>query len=407
MPETKPERGVPGSTGTGWTRDVVGPLAGLFVLAAAAAAYEIAPASLVPLIRESLGVDAASVSLLVSVMLLAGVLGSIPAGVVLDRVSVRPALAVVVAGLVVSGLAGWVAGAVGAYWWLVGSRVLGGLCFVGIWNAGANVVGRIAPPDRRGTAVGVFTASGPAGFALGQFGSPLLAARLGWPAAMAGFTTLGAVGGAIFLVSTRGRSLAVEAETPDLEAVRVLVRNRSLWVLSGLCSLGYLLYMFVNSWLPSYLVHRFGVTLALAGLLTAVFPAIGVVSRTGGGLISDRLFGGRRRPVTLLGFGLAAPGVALVLGGGQVAVVVAGVLLAGFAVQLVIGLLFSYVTEVVAPTVRVTALSVLTSVGLSGAFVAPLAGGVVIDRAGYRPAFLLAVGVALLGLVLAWRAPEA
>ena len=53
---------------------------------------------------------------------------------------------------------------------------------------------------------------------------------------------------------------------------------------------------------------------------------------------------------------------------------------------------------------RITLL--LTSVGLLGAFVAPVAAGVIIDRAGYQTAFALAFVVALVGVALAWRAPE-
>jgi MFS family permease len=48
----------------------------------------------------------------------------------------------------------------------------------------------------------------------------------------------------------------------------------------------------------------------------------------------------------------------------------------------------------------------LTSVGLLGAFLAPIAGGEIIGRAGYRPAFLLAGGVAVVGIALAWYAPD-
>jgi MFS family permease len=47
-----------------------------------------------------------------------------------------------------------------------------------------------------------------------------------------------------------------------------------------------------------------------------------------------------------------------------------------------------------------------TSVGLAGAFVSPIAGGAVVDTAGFEVAFLLAGALAVLGTVLAWRAPE-
>jgi len=52
-----------------------------------------------------------------------------------------------------------------------------------------------------------------------------------------------------------------------------------------------------------------------------------------------------------------------------------------------------------------TAISVMTSVGLFGAFLAPIVAGEIIARSGYRDAFLAAFVVALGGVALAWVAP--
>ncbi|NEU58298.1 MFS transporter [Halorussus sp. MSC15.2] len=384
----------------------VGLVAGLFALSTAAGAYEIAPASILPLVRESLGVGPTLAGWLVSVMYLTAVVASVPVGVALDRVSVRKAVAAAAVALLVAGSWGWVAATAGAYWWLFASRILGGFAYVVFWNAGANVVGQAVGPDVRATAVGVFTASAPVGFALGQFGSPLLADLFGWPATLPIFTAIAVVGVAVFLLATRGRSLAVETGAPSRAEVRDLLANRAAWTLYALSFLAFSLYLFLNSWLPSYLTDRLGVSLALSGLLTALFPAVGVVSRTGGGVISDRLFGGERRPVVLLAFVAAAPAVTGFVVVSRVGPAIALLLVAGFAVQLTIGLLYTYVAEVVAPTVRSTAISMLTSVGLFGAFAAPIAGGAIIDRVGYRPAFLLAGVVAVVGVALAWYAPD-
>ena len=384
----------------------VGLVAGVFLLSTAAGAYEIAPASVLPLVRRSLDVGPTAAGWLVSVMYATAVVASVPVGVVLDRVSVRYAIAAAGVAILLAGAWGWVAAVERAYWWLVASRVLGGFGYVVVWNAGANVVGQAVEPELRATAVGVFTASAPVGFALGQFGSPLVAESYGWPATLPTFAAIAAVGVVVFLLATRGRSLGVETATPDRAELSALVTNTGAWTLYGLCFLAFSLYLFLNSWLPSYLTDALGMPLTLSGLLTALFPAVGVVSRTSGGVISDRVFGGRRRPVTLLAFAVAVPAVVGFTFVSELFAVVALLLVAGFAVQLTIGLLYAYVPEVVAAPVRTTAISMLTSVGLLGAFLAPIVGGAVIDRAGYRPAFLLAGGVAVVGVALAWRAPE-
>ncbi|MCO8265454.1 MFS transporter, partial [Haloferax sp. AB510] len=209
-----------------------------------------------------------------------------------------------------------------------------------------------------------------------------------------------------FALATRRRVPGVDAPAPDRAALSELFASRAVWTVCALCFLAYSLYLFVNTWLPSFLASEFEISLAASGLLTALFPAIGAVARASSGVITDRVFGGRRRRVIVSSFAVATPAiVAFAFVSGLDAVVV-GVVVVGFAIQLVIGLIFSYIAELVAPSVRTTAVSILTSVGLLGAFAAPIAGGAIIDYAGYPPAFFAAGGVAVVGVLLALRAPE-
>jgi predicted MFS family arabinose efflux permease len=390
----------------GSRRETVGLLVGFFLLSTAAAAYEIAPASVLPVVQESLGLGASAAGWLVSIMYATAVVTSIPAGIALDRFSVRRAVVFGTLALVVAGVWGWYAATAGAYLWLLASRVLGGIAYVIFWNAGANGIGSAVPPQYRASAVGVFTASAPVGFALGQFGSPLIESVAGWPAILPSYAAISVVGVAVFLLATRRHVPGVDASAPDRTALRELFTDRAVWTVCVLCFLAYALYLFVNTWLPSYLVEGFGISLAASGLLTALFPTIGAVARSASGAVSERVFGGKRRPVAVASFAVATPAVVAFALVSRLEVVVAALVVVGFAIQLVTGLLFSYIAEIVPPAVRTTAVSLLTSIGLFGAFAAPIAAGNVIDRAGYRPAFLVAGGVTLLGVLLALRAPE-
>jgi nitrate/nitrite transporter NarK len=378
----------------------------LFLLSAAAAAYEIAPAGVTPLIRSSFGIGPAAAGFLVSVMYGAALVASVPAGVVLDRVSVARAVVVAAVALLVAGAWGYAAAVAGAYWWLVASRLLGGLAYVVLWNAGANLVGGAVATDNRATAVGVFTASAPFGFALGQFGAPRIASAAGWPAVLPAFASLAAFGVVLFMVSTAGRSLSVTADVPDRAALTSLFGDRAVWRICVLGFIAFSLYLFLNSWLPSYLTEELGVGLALSGLLTALFPAVGVFARTGSGVLSDRLFEGRRRPVAVLAFAVALPGVVGLVATTNVGSVVGLVVTAGLGVQLAIGLLFSYVTELVPNEVGATAVALLTAVGLGGAGFAPVVAGMLIGRVGYQSTFLVAGALVGGGVALAWHAPE-
>jgi predicted MFS family arabinose efflux permease len=381
-------------------------VAGASLVSVALGAYEISPASVTPLVRESLGVGATAAGLVVSVMFGTAVVASLPVGAVLDRVDSRRAVAVAVGSLLLAGAWGWVAGERGAYLSLLASRVVGGVGYVVVWNAAIDIVSEAVSPERRATAVGVFTASGPVGFALGQGTAPLVAAWFGWPAIFVAFNGVALVGLALFWPTSRGLGTVGGDAPPTLRELGGVLRLRPVWLVGGLGFLGYALYLFVNSWAPSYLVDVHGLSLGASGLIAAGFPAVGVLSRVSSGLLSDRLFDGRRRPVVFASFVVAAPLVAGFAVVGSVAVLVGVLLVAGFAIQLTLGLSFAYVRELVDARVGATAVAFQTSVGLAGAFLAPIAGGALIEAGGYPLAFAAAGGLAAVGVGLAWWAPE-
>jgi len=391
------------TSGRDWT--TYGLVLGAGLVSAGLAAYEIVPASVTPLIRDSLGIGSTLAGLIVGVMFGTAVVASLPAGAVLDRTDSRLVMAAAVLGLFVAGVWGWIAGRAGTYWPLIGSRVVGGVAYVVVWNAGIDIVSRAVDADRRATAVGIFTASGPIGFALGQSTGPLVAARFGWPAIFPAYTGVALVGFVLFWSTSRGLGGA-RADAPTLSEFGTVLGSRSVWLAGTLGFLSYALYLFVNSWGSSYLTDEIELSLALSGAIVAVFPAVGVLSRAASGLLSDRVFGGRRQPVLLGSFAVAAPLVLVFTRLGSVPVLVATLLCAGFAIQLTLGLSFTYVRELVEDNVAATAVAFQTSVGLAGAFVSPIAGGAVVDAADFDVAFLLAGTLAVVGVVLAWRAPE-
>lgn len=383
----------------------VGLVAGASLISIGLAAYEIVPASVTPVIRESLSIGSTSAGLLVGVMFGSAVVTSLPAGAVLDRTDSRMAMALAVILLCIAGSWGWIAGGRGNYQSVIASRALGGVAYVVVWNAGIDIVSRAVSDTHRATAVGVFTASGPIGFAIGQGTGPLIADRFGWPAIFLAFTAFTLVGLLLFWPTSRGLGES-DGDAPTLYEFSTVLRNRNVWLVGVLGFLGYSLYLFINSWGSSYLTEEIGLSLAMSGLLVAIFPAIGVVSRISSGVLSDRVFDGRRQPVLLGSFVLAAPLILSFTHFQSIRLLIVLLLVAGFAIQLTLGLSFTYVREVVDTHVAATAVAFQTSIGLTGAFIAPIAGGAVVDMAGFDIAFLLAGVLAVFGVALAWRAPE-
>ena len=389
-----------------------GLLAGLWLLWLFIGAYAIVPASVLPVVTEELAVGPAAASWIVAAPQVGAAIVGLPAGIALDRVNnVR---ATVLAGLClfVAGLSGWVAAVDSAYWPLLASRLLGGAALVTVWVAGTNLLSAAFSDRYRTTVVAAYTTGYPAGYALGQFGAPLITARLGWPATFPVFGTLVLVVLPLCYIAGRrvvrepaGRTSTDRGSTT--RGVASVATNRNVWIVCLVSFTVYALYMIFNSWMPTYLTRRLGLSLAESGLFVAVFPAVGIVARTGGGIVSDRVFGRRKRPVVLCSFGATTLVVAVLVGISTPVVFLLGLIVAGFAIQLQIGVLYTYVQDFVTGETVGTAVALVSVVGWVGQFVAPAVTGALVDFTGtYTTVLGCAVAVGLLGTLVGWLAPE-
>jgi MFS family permease len=375
-------------------------LAGCFLLSVGVNAFVIAPSSVAPLLAERFGVANAAVGDVVSVAILGVILTQIPAGYLLDRFDNRRLVVPAVGFYVLLVLA---IQAVEAFETLLGLRALGGVLVGFVFTAGANVVAQVFPPRRRGFATGVYLASPPAAFALAHATGPLVATSFGplrvflLPGAIAVF------GGVLFLLAAN--EPVRSGSTPSAAEFVRAVGNRSV-VLVGLSAFAaYALYLFLNTWLPTYGTEVLSLPLPVAGLVTALVPLVGIVARPGGGWLSGRL-GGRRRPVLagglLLGLVLLvgvpfADGMALFL------LLVAG---AAFAVQLGTGVYYVLTRELASPGTEGTSLTVLTAVSFTGSFAAPIVGGWLVAGYSWAVAFVAFAAVGLLGVLVLLPIPE-
>jgi MFS family permease len=403
-----------------WSRSGIAYLVATWLLSAAAQVYVIVPASVVPRIATDFGVSQTTAVWLISAVLVAWAGTNFGVGVVVDRVGDYIVVAVSGAVVVGTALAGWVAAADGLFWPLIGTRVVAGVAVGAVWIASTTLVGRLFTVKRRATALGIFTTSAPAGFAVGQVLGPRITDAAGWPAIFAVGGALTAIAlvvfGLVHLVDGEASRTRSEGATDDSDAATVAsirqrfavtLRNRTVAVGAGAAFVAYSLYLFLNSWLPTYLIVAFDLSVEVSGLLAAVFPAMGIISRAGGGVVSDRLFGHRRLPVLKWSFVITTPVVFLLGVSTSIPILVALLVLGGLVIQLTFGVVYSYVQEAVEPENAGTALSILGSAGISGAFSAPVIAGALIDLTGtYAAAFAYAVGIAAVGVGLVFVAAD-
>lgn len=382
-------------------------LAGAWLLSLVTQGFIILPSTIVDPITRSTGVDASTAVWLVSVTLGAWAATNFLIGTMIDRYGDVAVTTLGVVLFVGASLWCWQAGLRGDFLSLLGARALGGVAIGSIWTAGANLVGRAFPPTTSATAIGIFTASAPAGFAITQVATPSAAAAVGWPALFAAVAALSGLGFVAFRYGIRGMTLERSPHETSVGAdfLRVL-GTRAVVFGCVMAFAAYSLYLFINSWLPSYLTATFSISATLSGLIAALFPVMGVLSRSGGGYLSDRVFAGNRRRVLQLSFAVASPVVAVMVYTARLAVVVLLLVVAGFAIQLSFGVLYAYVRESVPESIAGTALSFLGTAGMAGAFSAPLVTGELIEYGGYPTAFAYAVTLGLVGSALAVTAPS-
>lgn len=368
-------------------------LAGCFLVSTGFNAYLFAPAPVVPLLVGEFGIDKPTAGLAISATFLAWVLFQLPGGLLMDRYDNRLLVWAGAALLFVAAAAGALAP---DYSTFLLTRFLAGSSALFLWTTGANVVDRSFPASSRAIGTGLFIASAPAGVTLAQFAGPQIAAAFGWRATLLAYPTVTAVGLPVLYVLL-GEPVRNESRL-GLSAFAAALRDQTILLVSVSSFCAYSLFVFFNSWMPTYGTDVVSLDLATAGAMTALVPAMGLLARPGGGWLSDRI-GGRRRPVLVATFLLVLPalvGVTLVSSTlGFAAVLV----LAGVGSQLGTGVFYVYVGELSAEAARGTGLAVLTTLSISGALTAPVLTGWLIERISWNAAFGFGVLLAVVGIV--------
>jgi NNP family nitrate/nitrite transporter-like MFS transporter len=364
-------------------------------------AYLITPASVLTVVMSDLDVTEATAAALVSMPQVTATVVGVPVGIYLDRVESRAAVPVAAGVLFIGSLGDWVAASSGSASLLVASRLFSGIGMFVLWVVSIDIASSTFPPDRQATATSVIISGYPAGYALGQVGAPRLAGAIGWPGVFPAFGGAVLLTALVFFVAVGRLSRFRSATEPVTRAgFERVVRNRNVWAVIVVTVLGYSLYMIFNSWMPTYITRRFGVSLAESGAFVALFPAVGILARPAGGWLSDTVFGQRRRPVFAASFVGATVLAAVMFYSVTIAVLVGVLVLAGVFIHLQIGLMYQSIQEFVHPGAAGTAVSLASVAGWLGSFVAPVVAGELVTTAGTDAIlFVLAVGLGLVGVL--------
>ncbi|MDR5735712.1 MFS transporter [Caballeronia sp. LZ025] len=186
-----------------------------------------------------------------------------------------------------------------------------------------------------------------------------------------------------------------------LDTIRQVFRS---WNIFGV-ALGYGCMIGISnifiSWIPTYLVTVKGFASVKMGFLASA-PFIGAVAGNMlGGVISDRLLGGRRKPMMMLGaFGTMIMMFALIDAPDSVAYLGAALMMSGLMLGIGFAGYSAYPMGLATKATYPTAFGIVNSLGQIGGACAPLAVGLLLDRYSWTSVFLYMFGTSLLCLLL-------
>jgi NNP family nitrate/nitrite transporter-like MFS transporter len=248
---------------------------------------------------------------------------------------------------------------------------------------GVGFVSRWFPPDRQGTALGVY-GLGNIGHSAAVFLGPLAATYVGRDAVFQAVALLCAAWAFVFFLFARNAPVTRKAARFS-DMVAVLARERLAWVLSACYFLTFGGFVAFSIYLPTLLRDEFRLTITDAGLRTAGFVVLATLLRPLGGLLADQIGGAR----VLAGVFLGIMPFALLLSWPSMVPFTVGALGCAALLGLGNGAVFKLVPQFF-PNNTATVTGLVGAMGGLGGFFPPLVLGFLRDRLGLMwPGFLL------------------
>jgi predicted MFS family arabinose efflux permease len=251
------------------------------------AALQVGKAAIaMPLVQAEFGLDLATLGWLASIFAVLGMVGGIPVGTLAIGLGARRVLLFGLAAVAVGALLG---AAAPRFPMLLASRVVEGLGFLLIIIAGPAILQRVASPDRRDLAMAVWSCFMPTGIALAMLaGLWLTDWRMIWQ--VTGALAVIAIVLTVLIVP-RSDSGAPPSWTALADDAGAVLGARGPLLLALTFALYALMFFALFSFLPVLLMQRMQVSLATAGLLSALATTGNIAGNLLAGLLLSRGIG--------------------------------------------------------------------------------------------------------------------
>jgi len=254
-----------------------------------------------PVLREELGIDLVTAGWVASLFSGCGALLGLAAGLIADRIGVRPVIYNCTILMGAGSLIGAAASTVEA---LLLGRLIEGVGFVGIVVAAPAVITSVSRPEDRSLTLSVWGIYMPAGMALAMATSPFLLDLIGWRGIW--FVNVILIAGCLlglvrYLAPHRWSDPALSAG--GKRAWRDVRRTLSMpgpWILGGCFALYTIQYFAVMTWLPTFLIESMGRASETAALISAAVVFVNSFGNLSAGWLLRR--GCRPWPLIALAF---------------------------------------------------------------------------------------------------------
>ena len=268
--------------------------------------------SIAPLIREDLALSVAQAGSFISAYYIGPSLMSLPAGWMADRWGVLPSMVV---GQVLIAVGLVAVGGSHAFPLMAAFMVVAGAGY-GILNPTTTKAGMAwFPPRQRATVVGLKQVGLPLGGAVGALIMPPLALAYGWRIAVVLPASLVAVVALVTWMLYREPPASEPRGTSVAPiSLRVILGHRDLWLVAASTLVFAGMQTVWMGFLVLYLTEMLHLSLVEAGHYLVMAQVTGMAGRVIFGMLSDRLFGGRRRVVLVIA-GVGSTVCSLVMAG--------------------------------------------------------------------------------------------
>lgn len=365
----------------------------------------------IPLLRADLGISNAQAGGLMSFFFLAYTVFQLPAGYLGDRLGPRRVL---FCGALVSMVGNLLFSLGDTYAALAVAQLVNGTGQAVGWSSAVKMIVNWFPRSRRGTAIGLFATCVTGGSSVAIRLSGFVADNLGWRASFVVPSIIMAGVALLFFIIVKDHPRDVglpdfEDET-DLEKrftgstrsqFKAILTHRTLWVVA----LVYFFFVYVQFgclvWIPTFLIETYAMSVNRASTIAFVILLPGVIASPLGGMLSDRVFKGRRKPLIAIGMAILAAANCLLFF--DLRLGLSGVVLAvvGLMILMPDVLLAAYPSDLFSRKLSGTAMGFLaTFTSASGIVATPLSGKIADLSQSYGAVFLSFGMVAFCGMFL-------